>query len=181
MRKYFALLAIGAAVALGVTVPGVASAETHSNCATFDNNGNIISVTPNCTQTISVQGGQPQSMSVVNPCNGDSGTVTMGITHQIFHINVNGAGDLWITGTQNGPVSFTPIDPTAASGKGAWASWFGGSSNNRNSVMTDTINLDLHLTSGQELTLHAVDHVTITGTGTITSNFSKGGPPPVCH
>jgi hypothetical protein len=46
--------------------------------------------------------------------------------------------------------------------------------------MSDTFNLEVHLTSGQEVTLHAVDHVTITGTGTITSNFSMGGTP-VCH
>jgi len=180
MRRYFVLLAAGVAIAIGVTVPSVASAETHSNCATFDSNGNIISVTPNCAETISVQGGQPQSMPGANPCTGDSGTLTMGFTHQVFHINVNGAGDLWITGTQNGPFSFTPDDPTAASGTGSSASWFGGSANNRNSVMSDTFNVHVHLTCGQEVTLHAVDHVTITGTGTITSNFSMGGTP-ACH
>jgi hypothetical protein len=171
------MLAPGATVA-ALPVTAVA-AETHSNCATFDNNGNIISVTPNCTQTIQQKGGQPMSMAVANPCNNDPGILTLFITSQVFHVNVNGAGDLWLTATTNGQTAFVPDDPNATSGTGHWTSWFGGSLNKNNSVFTDTYNLDVHFTNGQTVTFHVINHMSITPGG-VTSTFSKGGAP-TCH
>lgn len=175
MKTAALVVVLACATAAAVGAPRSASAaETHSNCATFDDQGNIISLTPSCSETISVQGGDPQSMPGLDPCTGDTGTLTISFTHQVFHVNVDRDGDLWITGTQNGTLAFVPDDPSAPSGTGSWASWFGGSVNNRNSVMTDTFDAEAHLTTGQTATLHEVDHVTITGTGTISTEFSKG-------
>lgn len=168
------ILAPGATMAaLPVTA---AAAETHSNCATFDNNGNILSVTPNCTQTIQQTGGQPMSEQVTNPCNNDPGTLTLDITHQVFHINVNGASDVWLTGTTNGTTTFVPVDKNEPSGAGHWTSWFGASLNKNNAVFHDTINLDAHFTNGQTVTFHMVDHMSITPGG-VSNTFSKGGAP----
>jgi hypothetical protein len=169
----FAMAAILAGTVLAA--PVAVFAQTHDNCATFDNAGNVLSVTPNCSQTISMQGGQPQSMPVVDPCTGDTGTLTMAFTHQVFHINVNGASDFWITGTQNGTVTFTPDVAGAPSGSGPWAAWFGGGQNNQNGVMHDTFNAHIQLTNGQTVSVHMVDHTNITATGVVNS-FSMGGP-----
>jgi hypothetical protein len=175
MRPAALVGVLACAAVVAVAVPkGAAAAETHFNCATFDNQGNIVSVVPNCTQTISMQGGGSQSMPGVDPCTGNTGTLTLSLTHQVFHVNVNGASDLWITGTQNGTATFTPDDPTAAVGTGSWAAWFGGSQNNRNGVLHDTFNLQVHFPGGLSATFHMIDHTTLTGTGTITANFSKG-------
>lgn len=167
---------LACAATVAATVPkAAAAAETHFNCATFDSQGNIVSVVPNCTQTISMQGGDPQSIpGAFNPCTGGTGTLTLSFTHQVFHINVNGAGDFWITGTQNGTATFTPDDPTAAVGSGSWTTWFGGAQNNQNGVLHDTFNLQVHFPNGLTATLHMIDHITFSGTGTITSMFSKG-------
>jgi hypothetical protein len=167
------VLACAATFAVGVPTHA-AAAETHFNCATFDDQGNIVSVVPNCSQTISMQGGGSQSMPGVDPCTGSTGTVTLTLTHQVFHVNVDGAGDLWITGTQNGTAVFTPDDAAAPAGSGSWAAWFGGSQNNRNGVLSDTFNVQVHFPTGQTATLHEVDHVTLSGTGTVTTQFSKG-------
>ena len=167
------VLACAASVAIAVP-KGAAAAETHFNCATFDNQGNVISVTPNCSQTISMQGGSPMVQPGVDPCTGNTGTLTLSVTHQVFHLNVNGAGDFWITGTVNGTVTFVPDDTSAPSGSGSWTTWFGGASNNRNGVLSSTFNLQVHFPNGETASLHEVFHVTMSGTGTITSSFDKG-------
>lgn len=160
----------GAIAAIPMTA---AAAETHSNCAVFDNSGNIISVTRNCTQTMQQKGGNTGPPSpATNPCTGDPGLLAMSITHSVFHINVNGAGDLWITGTTNGGTSFVPDDSTKPSGTGNWTAWFGGSLNKYSSVQHDTFHLDIHFTNGQTATFHMVDHSSITPGG-ITNNFTK--------
>jgi hypothetical protein len=175
MKRLAIAVVFACAAAAAIAVPrGAAAAETHFNCATFDNQGNVISVTPNCSQTISMQGGPPQSMPSFDPCTGNPGTLTINTTHQIFHINVNGAGDLWTTGTVNGTMSFVPDDTSAPSGSGAWATWFGGSDNNRNGVFHSTFNAQIHFPGGVTATLHEVFHVTLSGTGTITTSFDKG-------
>ena len=171
------MLACAGALAVAAGPKDARAAETHSNCATFDNQGNILSVTPSCTETIQSDGGPPQSMPAIDPCTGDTGTLTILTRRSMFHVTVNGAGDVWVTGSQNGTVTFTPDNPSAPSGSGPWASWFGGSQNNRSSVMHDTFHAEIQLTNGQKVSVHMVDHVTINGTGTVTSQFSKGGAP----
>lgn len=171
---------VGAGAYVGAAPMAASAAETHTNCATFDNNGNLISVVPNCTETISQQGGQPQSMPGVDPCTGDTGTLTMNFTHQVFHLTVNGASDVWNTGTQNGTVTFTPDNSSAPSGSGSWEAWFGASLNKQNAVLHDTLNTVIHLTTGQTATFHMIDHMNFAGTGTIVTQFTKGGTP-TCH
>jgi hypothetical protein len=165
-----------ACAAAAIAVPkGAAAEETHFNCATFDNQGGVISVTPNCSQTISIQGGTPVVQpGAVDPCTGNPGTLTLSFTHQVFHVNVNGAGDLWITGTQNGVATFVPYNTAAPSGDGPWTSWFGGSNNNQNAVYHSTLNARVHFPNGVTASLHEVFHITFSGTGTITSSFDKG-------
>ncbi len=109
-------LAIAAATSLGLTAGAVAlwsaapanAAETHQNCVVTDDQGNILSVTPNCSETSTYQGGQSSDPNSVNPCTGDTGTFTMYFRQNTFHVNVDGAGDLWATGTESGTVSFGP-------------------------------------------------------------------------
>lgn len=174
--KKLAILALilapaGGAMAMPVTA---AAAETHSNCAQFDNNGNIIpgSLVPNCTQTMSQQGGQP-SFSPAQDCSGNTGTLEMDVTHQVFHITVNGASDIWLTGTTTGDASFTPLGGAVATGH--WTSWFGGSLNHSNSVLHDTFNLILHTATGT-FQFHMIDHMSMTPGG-ITNTFSKASNP----
>ena len=95
--KKFVFASLLATVASGFILAGgpvtAAAAETHGGCASFDQYGNIVSVVPNCTETMSMLGGAPQQIPMPNPCTGDPGLVTLYITHQVFHLNVNGAGD----------------------------------------------------------------------------------------
>lgn len=172
MVKRLALLGlvVGFSAAAGVASGAhrVAAAETHTDCITFDSSGNVIGITPNCSMTISAQGGAPQSMPGVDPCTGDPGTLTMTVTHQIYHINVDGAGDAWDTGTVNGGISFTPDDASAPSGSGAYANWFGDSFNARNMEQTFTFAASLQLTNGQHVAVHAVGHVTFAASNPIT-------------
>ena len=172
--KRFVIFSLLASAVSGFVVAGTpitaAAAETHSNCVQFDNQGNIASVVPNCSETMSVQGGDPQSMPGVNPCTGDPGTITIYFTHQVFHDNVNGAGDIWLTGTQNGTGTFVSSDggPTY---RGSWSSWFGASINNRNFAATDTFNMTMRDGLGDTISQHEVDHVTITPAG-VVNQFS---------
>ena len=145
-----------------------AAAETHVDCITFDSNGNFVGVTPNCSMTISQRGGDSQSFPSANPCTGDSGTVTLSITHQVYHINVNGASDAWDTGTQNGTLTFTPDDPSKASGSGSWTDWFGDSFNAQNLVQHFTFHASIHTSTGQTVGLHEIGHVSFAATDPVT-------------
>jgi hypothetical protein len=168
-RLLFLGLILGLA---GVVAAPLATAETHSNCIQFDSSGNVIGLTPNCTQTISQQGGTPMSFAGANPCTGDTGTVTLLFTHQVYHINVNGASDAWDTGTSNGTASFVPDDSSKPSGQGTWTNWFGDSFNAQNFVQHFTMNFDIHLSNGQTATFHENGHVSFTPNGPAVS-FDK--------
>jgi hypothetical protein len=148
-----------------------ALAETHTNCATFDNNGNILSLTPNCSQTVHAPS-PPFSFPAQNPCTGDTGTVNFTDTHSVFHINVNGAGDAWFTGTDGGPASFVPDSSSALTGSGTWTSWFGSSLNNKSAVFHSTFNLTVHFPNGTTVSMHDTMHETITANGVVFS-FDK--------
>lgn len=143
-----------------------AAAETHSNCYTFDSSGNIVPLTPNCSQTIAVQGGDPLQLPMPNPCTGDPGTLTLDVKHQNFHVNVNGALDMWVTGTQNGAATFTSSDggPDYA---GHNTQWFGEQLNRQNASAGDTINVQLTDPAGDTVTFHENDHMTITPAGAV--------------
>jgi hypothetical protein len=154
------VVAVGAIAGATSDRHAAAAAETHSNCIQFDQNGNFVGVTPNCTMTISMNGGQPESFPSVNPCTGDTGTIDIAISHQVYHINVNGAGDAWDSGTQSGTVSWTPDDASAPSGAGSMASWFGDSFNAQNMEQSFTFHASIHLSNGQTISMGEVGHVT---------------------
>jgi hypothetical protein len=171
MRKLLAVIACFAS--FGLSSISVSAAETHSNCATFDNNGNIISVVPSCTQTMVIKN-QSQSMPSNNPCSGVPATLTFNYSNTIFHITVNGAGDVWVTQTLTGSASAVPFDPLQPSYYGHITIWFGASLNKNNSVFHDTFNATLTGTDGSTITAHMVDHMSTSASGMVNS-FSLGG------
>lgn len=160
---------VGASAYLG-TAPMRVLAETHSNCATFDSNGNILTVTPNCSQTVHAAP-STNSFPGANPCTGAPGTITLNDNHSVFHVNVNGASDYWVTGTDGGTASFA-AQPPAPSGSGTWTSWFGGRQNNRSAGFASTMHVGIRLSDGTTVTMHDVMHATMTATGAVMS-FNK--------
>jgi hypothetical protein len=171
-----ASLSAGAYVALPATT---ASADTHMNCVTFDNEGNILSWVPNCTQTIHAPTGSNSNPSA-DPCNqADTGTLTMTDSHDTIHVTVNGKGDIGLTNTDGGPVTFTPDDPTMPSGSGQWTSWFGASlwfgaspPKNLNSVLHGTSNMTVYLSDGTVVTNHETLHMSFSASG-VQISFDK--------
>lgn len=156
-------------------VAGVASgahravaAETHTDCITFDGDGNVIGLTPMCSMTVVQQGGDPQVFAGANPCTGDPGTVAIAPSRSVYHINVDGAGDAWDTGTSTGTVSFTPDDASAPSGSGTVTNWFGDSFNMQNMEQTFTLSIRIQLSDGTHLTMHEVGHITFAASDTAT-------------
>ena len=95
-----------------------------------------------------------------------------GVEHSIINNNLDG----WFTRTENGQVTivfgtfgasgdFVP-DPSAPNPvTGHLTEWFGGSFNNRNFVIHDTINFTGNDASGNPVSFHAVDHVSISAVG----------------
>ena len=86
-----------------------------------------------------------------------------GIEHSI----INNNGDGWFTSTFEGSVTLVPWtvdnagtlvapDPSAPTLTGHLAQWFGGSFNNKNFVVHDTINF-----TGSSIRFYAVDHTSI--------------------
>jgi len=171
MRRLLAVLVCVAG--FGMTSISASAAETHLNCATFDANGNIVSVVPNCSQTMVVKN-VTVSMPSLNPCSFVPGTLTFVYTNSIFHVNVNGASDVWVTQTQTGSVTFVPTDTTQPSYSGHIAVWFGASLNKNNYVFHDTFNATLTGTDGSTITFHMVDHMSVSKTG-MANAFSIGG------
>jgi hypothetical protein len=152
-----AFVAVGAYAALPVTN---AIAETHAQCVTFDNSGNIISVTPNCSETSHFTS-PPVTFSAPDPCTSTLVTVTINDDHSVFHVNVDGAGDVWLTGTDGGTVSVSgPPD-----GSGTWTSWFGASLNNKSAAFTSTFNQHIQLSDGTSVAMRDIAHTTFTPNG----------------
>lgn len=149
----------------------VNAAETHSNCIVFDTSGNPVSFTPNCTQTMTSVGGDPQTMPVVNPCTGDPGILTQTPGRSVYHITVNGAGDAWDTGTTQGTVTFTPTDPSAPTAAGPFATWFGDELNAQNMVQHFTFDATLHVSNGQTVKAHIQAQMTFTPNGPVVDSF----------
>jgi hypothetical protein len=158
---------------LGLTATGAQAAQTHSNCVVFDSNNNIVSVVPSCSQTL-VFHNETFSGPDSNPCTGARGILTETLAVDIFHTNVNKASDIWVTGTQAGRVVFVPNDSTLPRYAGHLAAWFGASINKSNSVFHDTFNARLTGSDGSTLTLHFVDHMSVSASG-IEHSFSLAG------
>ncbi|HET7380551.1 MAG TPA: hypothetical protein VFJ24_10955 [Gaiellales bacterium] len=108
-----------------------------------------------------------------NPCNGDAGTVTAMAKTAKFHITTQADGNFWVTGSAQGTVTFTPTDPTAASGSGHFAIWFGESSNEKNDVQHDTATFQLWTTDGHHVIVKMKDHLSTNANGVVTVSFSN--------
>ena len=170
MRKLLAVIACFAC--FGLTSISASAAETHANCATFDNSGNLVSVVPNCSET-QILKDQGFSMPSANPCSGAPGTLSYLFRNAMAHVTVNGASDVWVTETDTGSISFTPANPSQPSYAGHVATWFGASLNKSNMVFHDTFNARLTGTDGSTITAHMVDHMSWSANGMLNS-FSVG-------
>ena len=161
-------LVVSSACAAGFTVGTtrhVSAAETHSNCVTFDpQTGNIISVTPNCTETDHTVA-PPTQFQSPDPCDQSNvGLITIAPTHTVSHTTVNGAGDVWFTSTVNGTVTFAS-QTGGPNGQGTFTNWFGSSFNNRNAVFHSTFNNRIQLADGTTVTLHETFHMSFNANG----------------
>jgi hypothetical protein len=130
---------------------------------------------PGCTFTQNVQGQVqtfPTNVPCVDPMTGPpTGMLTI-TTNSVFHVTVNQAGDLWITGTTEGDFSFVPFPPRTVSYTGHFASWFGVSLNRNNTVFHDTFNVHGTGSDGSTLSAHFINHFSMSASG-MTLMFDK--------
>lgn len=166
MAPAAALVLVGAYALTGTTS---ALGDTHGDCVTVDDQGNMI-FTPSCSETVHVTSA-PNVFPNPNPCTGGTGTVELDDNHSVFHINVNGDGDAWLTGTDGGTASFTPDDPSQASGQGTWTSWFGTELNNQSTVNSGTNTVRLKMSDGTHVVIHETTHMTMTPDGNLSASF----------
>ena len=111
---------------------------------------------------------------VTNPCTGEPGTLSAIAANEVFHVTFFTNGDeFWVTGTDEGTITFTPDDPSGVSASGHFAAWFGESFNNKNDVQHDTSTFHLTGTDGLRLVLHETSHLSTNAAGVVTVNFDK--------
>ena len=82
--------------------------------------------------------------------------------NSVQHINVNGAGDFWITATFEGTGTLTTGGQTYT---GHLIDWFGLEDNNQNGVVHATFNF-----VGDGLTVHGAFDTTTNANGTVTAD-----------
>ena len=165
------LVAIGFVVASFGLVFGLATgaraAETHGGCVTFL--GPLLlnaTFTASCTLTISSATGLSMIKPVTNPCTKLLGLLTLSVSHSIFHVNVNAAGDAWLTGTISGKAAVVPTGGLTPTLTGAWSTWFGAQLNRNNLVLSFTFNVSLSGPSGH-VTVHGGGHFRLTPKGAL--------------
>ena len=174
-RLALSAITAGLMAAGGMVLPWhTAAAETHTNCIQFDPSGSV-TLTPDCSETIHGVLGPPQPpLEVINPCNGDTGALSLDIAQAVYHITVNGAGDAWDTGTTIGTAVFT--DDAGPSGSGHFTNWFGDEFNAQNMVQPSTFSVVIHLSTGQTATFHMASNTVFTPNGAeITVNQQNAG------
>jgi hypothetical protein len=111
---------------------------------------------------------------VTNPCTGEPGTLSAIAANEVFHVTFFTVSDeFWVTGTDEGTVTFTPDDPSGVSASGHFAAWFGESSNQKNDVQHDIFNLTLTNTDGSHVVVHDTTHLSTNALGVVTVNFEK--------
>jgi hypothetical protein len=114
------------------------------------------------------------TIPVTNPCTGASGILSATAATEVFHITYFTTGpEFWVTGTAQGAVTFTPVDPSGLSFSGHFATWFGESSNNKNDVQHDTGTFQLFSSNGSRVTVHMVDHLSTNANGVVTVAFNN--------
>jgi hypothetical protein len=109
-----------------------------------------------------------------NPCTGEPGTLSAIAANEVFHVTFFTNGDeFWVTGTDEGTITFTPDDPSGASASGHFAAWFGESFNNKNDVQHSTNTFHLTGSDGLRFVLHETAHLSTNAAGVVTVNFDK--------
>ena len=142
-----------ALVVIGLLAFGAPSALADGNGA-FTDTQNVHDVT--------------QTFHADAACDAPAGTETATF-NAVFHVTVNKAGDVWITGTQAGRFVFVPDDTSLPTFAGHFAAWFGVSDNNRNSVQHDIFNARGTAIdgSGATIEIHAVNHLSVSASGQV--------------
>jgi hypothetical protein len=115
------------------------------------------------------------SFPIANPCDpSDTGTLTAVAANEVFHVTFFTTGpEFWVTGTDEGTVTFTPDNPSGVSASGHFSSWFGESLNNFNDVQTGTNTFVLTTSDGSHMVMHETFHVTTNAQGVVTVTFDK--------
>ena len=102
-------------------------------------------------------------------CGAPAGTIS-GSGNAVFHVTALQGGEFWVTTTQEADFLFVPAPPTTLPNfAGHFAVWFGVSVNQANSVTHDIVNVNATATdgSGATLTVHAVDHLSVSASGQV--------------
>src|SRR6266566_8445102 len=111
---------------------------------------------------------------VTNPCTGEPGTLTAIAANEVFHVTFFTVSDeFWVTGTDQGTVTFTPDDPNGVSASGHFAAWFGEPMNNKNDVQHNTNTFVLAGSDGSRLVMHETSHLSTNANGVVTVNFDN--------
>ena len=111
---------------------------------------------------------------VTNPCTGEPGTLTAIAANEVFHVTFFTVSDeFWVTGTDEGTVTFTPDDPSGVSASGHFAAWFGESFNNKNDVQHSTNSFNLTASDGSHFVAHETFHLSTNAAGQVIVNFDK--------
>jgi hypothetical protein len=109
-----------------------------------------------------------------NPCTNAPGTLSAISANSVFHITYFATGpEFWVTGTDEGMVTFTPDDPSGVSAAGHFVSWFGESGNNKNDVQHATDTFMLAGSDGSRLVMHETAHLSTNANGAVTVNFDN--------
>ena len=104
----------------------------------------------------------------VTPLCGAPGGTLFGHGNAVMHVNINSAGDSWFTATLEEWFTLIP-DSGNVTYAGHYAIWFGASFNNRNIVTHDTFNIKATGSDGSTLSIHLVDHMSISASGEVNS------------
>jgi hypothetical protein len=113
------------------------------------------------------------SEETTNPCNGESGTLTV-VGNSIFHVTFfENSDESWATGTLEGTATFTPTDPSGVTGSGHFTAWFGGAQNNKNEVQHSTNTVQLKGSDGSRVVIHSTSHTSTNAAGEVKVSFEK--------
>ncbi len=88
------------------------------------------------------------------------GSLAITIETGVFHITVDGAGDLWATSTIEGGFTFTAA-PSGTVYTGHFMEWFGVEANNMNFVNLGNFTFVGMSANGSVISLHVVFHMSI--------------------
>jgi hypothetical protein len=168
LRPLLALLGVVAGL-LAISTPVSAGGNSSTPCS-------LGPQPATCTYTVNMHGliqTFQTNVPCVDPQNGPPTGVLTTTYSEVFHETVNQAGDAWLTSTVTGDLSFIPYDSSRPSYTGHFESWFGESFNLNNMVpLHDTNNTTLTGSDGSHLSIHMIDHMSISASG-ITLQFDK--------